>query len=1044
MSTIHNTLTGSELHNSKIRTGSGSPNLNSLASAVNAWVGDVYLDVDTNTLYVRKGLIGSNDWTPAFVQHIGNHPMVFTTVGAVSVTFPATGTLLSTSSTIPYSALSLTNSIVNSDLVGNISLAKLATLTASRVAITDASGVLTTSSTTPTELSALSGVTSNIQTQINTKQPNGNYLTQITGDVFATGGGSAIAYIQPGVVTNSMISASAAIAYSKLLLSNSIVNNDIVNGVIAPGKLTPLTVSRAVVTNGSGSISTATATATEVDTLSGVTSSIQTQLNSKQATGSYITGLTGQVVATGPGSASAVIQPGAVTNAMIVAAAGIPYTKLSLLGSIVGSDLVNNTVSLNKIAALTASRAVVTDSVGAISASAATSTEIGFLSGVTSNIQTQISALPASAITALTGDIVATGPGSVAGTIVTGAVTNAKLAGSIADSKLLTISTALKVANSATTATDANVNDAIISRSGAGNFSANAATLTSATVSGSISAGGTIVSTGTMTASTDVLTPILRVTNYEQLNNITTPATPSSGTVRLYAKSNSIFSINSSGVETQLGDAGAAITSLTGVVTATGPGAAATSIAANAITNTMLATISTAGKVSNSATTATSANTASAIVARDSVGAVNVGALSAVFSTTGQHVIQGSNPSGFQTAIYSSGVDGSALTVETGSDTLGVIQNWRSLSTTRGEVTSTGKWTLGAVGGGQEHDIRGFGVKHIRANDLINTPSYYGFTNAAGTLQAYVGLGANTGAGLVAGEYNNGLVLKSAAGMVFSGTNNRVDGSMDSAGAWRLGGATSTATHTLSGITQFEYAGSIAGIRAAMLPNNVGSGLTYGFDRVGDFLTTWNVSNNDGEWNFINTGSSADGALRAFSWLRSTSTTARTELGRVTNAGQWNLGPTTPGTTFPGNRIRGVTNGSAAAAGDVGETDLRVMPTFTNFPVTGTFNDVVSFTLQPGRWLITGHMTASLNGAVMTGGIALTILSNPGNDTTGVIVGSNVAEGPPPTSTYYQTLSIPNLIVNISTATPYYLKAKASYSAGNPQYQCRLNAIRIG
>jgi DNA/RNA endonuclease YhcR with UshA esterase domain len=50
------------------------------------------------------------------------------------------------------------------------------------------------------------------------------------------------------------------------------------------------------------------------------------------------------------------------------------------------------------------------------------------------------------------------------------------------------------------------------------------------------------------------------------------------------------------------------------------------------IVDTKLATISTAGKVSNSATTATSANTASAIVARDSSGNFTAGTITAALS----------------------------------------------------------------------------------------------------------------------------------------------------------------------------------------------------------------------------------------------------------------------------------------------------------------------------------------------------------------------------------------------------------------------------
>ena len=69
----------------------------------------------------------------------------------------------------------------------------------------------------------------------------------------------------------------------------------------------------------------------------------------------------------------------------------------------------------------------------------------------------------------------------IAGTAVTQAdtatVTNTMLAGSIADTKLNTISTSGKVANSATTATDANTASTIVARDASGNFSANLITI---------------------------------------------------------------------------------------------------------------------------------------------------------------------------------------------------------------------------------------------------------------------------------------------------------------------------------------------------------------------------------------------------------------------------------------------------------------------------------------------------------------------------------------------------------------------------------------
>lgn len=60
-----------------------------------------------------------------------------------------------------------------------------------------------------------------------------------------------------------------------------------------------------------------------------------------QPAGSYITALTGDVTATGPGSVAATITPGIIVNAMINAAAAIAYSKLALTGSVVNADLAN-------------------------------------------------------------------------------------------------------------------------------------------------------------------------------------------------------------------------------------------------------------------------------------------------------------------------------------------------------------------------------------------------------------------------------------------------------------------------------------------------------------------------------------------------------------------------------------------------------------------------------------------------------------------------------------------------------------------------------
>lgn len=218
--------------------------------------------------------------------------------------------------------------IVNDDInaAAGIALSKLAALTASRALVSDGSGIVSVSAVTNTELGHLTGVTSPIQTQLNAKigttlasaniiVGNGsNVATAVamTGDVTISNAG--VTSIGTGVIVNADVSASAGIALSKLAA---------------------LTASRAAVTDGSGFMTTSTVTATELGYVSGVTSSIQTQLNAKQAT---ITG-------------------GATT--------------------IVSSNL-------------TASRALTSDGAGKVAVSLVTATELGYLTGVTSALQTQL------------------------------------------------------------------------------------------------------------------------------------------------------------------------------------------------------------------------------------------------------------------------------------------------------------------------------------------------------------------------------------------------------------------------------------------------------------------------------------------------------------------------------------------------------------------------------------------------------------------------------------------------------------------------------
>ena len=130
-------------------------------------------------------------------------------------------------------------------------------------------------------------------------------------------------------------------------------------------------------------------------------------------------------------------------------------------------------------------------------------TEIGYLDGVTSAIQTQIDNKLASSTASTTYAPISnasfTGTFSVptgtitSGMILDGTIVNGDISSSaaIVDTKLATISTGGKVSNSATTATDANTASAIVARDASGNFTANLITINeSPTASGHAASKG--------------------------------------------------------------------------------------------------------------------------------------------------------------------------------------------------------------------------------------------------------------------------------------------------------------------------------------------------------------------------------------------------------------------------------------------------------------------------------------------------------------------------------------------------------------------------
>ena len=194
------------------------------------------------------------------------------------------------------------------------------------------------------EFQYIGGLTSDAQTQINAKQDtlvSGTNIKTINSTSILGSGNISVA---PASGINATAISDGSVDNTEFGYLNGVTSaiqtqidakQATITGAATTITTSNLTASRAVISNASGKVAVSATTDTELGYLSGVTSAIQMQIDSKQAT---ITG-------------------GATT--------------------IVSSNL-------------TASRALASDGSGKVAVSSVTSTELGYLSGVTSAIQTQI------------------------------------------------------------------------------------------------------------------------------------------------------------------------------------------------------------------------------------------------------------------------------------------------------------------------------------------------------------------------------------------------------------------------------------------------------------------------------------------------------------------------------------------------------------------------------------------------------------------------------------------------------------------------------
>ena len=320
---------------------------------------------------------------------------------------------VSSSAAIAYAKLALSGSIVNADISTSASIAhnKMAPVLANKALISDALGVVIASSTSSTEIGYLAGVTSAVQTQIDSKVAKaGDTMTGfLTLNADPT---SALHAATKQYVDNNL----QGLKGKQSVRAASIANIASLSGLLTIDGVALATNDRILVKdqstasqNGIYVASSGSWTrSTDADTWTELVSAyvFVEEGASNQDSGWMCTVNAGGTI----GTTAVVFAQFSQAGIINVDGQGLIKTGSTLSLQLDGSTLsksgtglkvatggITNTevsasaaIAVSKLSSMTASKVAITDGSGFLSTSAVTPTELGYLAGVTSAVQTQI------------------------------------------------------------------------------------------------------------------------------------------------------------------------------------------------------------------------------------------------------------------------------------------------------------------------------------------------------------------------------------------------------------------------------------------------------------------------------------------------------------------------------------------------------------------------------------------------------------------------------------------------------------------------------